>query len=357
MTLRIATTRYAATLALVALLVASAAAPADVIELHAEATASAASITLGDIARLDGDAALARADVEVATFTPGSDRVTVSSAAIRKALTGHGVHWGLVTMRGPRQVEVTRRIDTPAKTVETQPIVTDDTAALANPVPEVATDDVVGRTVRQLVRAWAEQATGVSGQRLRLKYHDEHNAVWSLNEADRRLELEPETSDALGRVPMTLRVYDDTTPVSTERLMIDVSIEQAVAIAARTIHRGQLITEADVEVTRQWIDSPRVDPVSDASMLVGQQAARLVRPGNIIEPRDVESPVVIKRGQLITVRALSGGLVIRTVARAQDDGAVGEVISVRNVRTRDEFVVEVTGPQEAVMAVNPGGDA
>jgi flagella basal body P-ring formation protein FlgA len=314
-----------------------------------------ASVRLADVAHLEGAAALKLGDVEVATFDARRGDVTLRAGDIRRALADHGVHWGRVTLRGPRTLTVSRHVQAAndADAAEPAPIQAPDGAAMANPVPPIEAED--DRTVRQLVRQWAESQTGVRGQRLRIAYRDAEDPTWSMHEAGRRFELEPDTADALGRVPLTLRIYENNRPVSTERLFVDIAMRQSVAVAAKTLHRGQIITESDLSTSTQWLDSSRTRPVTDPSKIVGQQTARLVRSGQVVEARDVRSPVVVKRGQLITVRALSGGLVVRTVARAKDDGAVGDVIGVRNVRTRDQYHVEVCGPQEAILVVSRSG--
>jgi len=330
-------------------------AAAGVIELRSEARVTTASVRLADVAHLEGEAAVGLGEVEVATFDTRTGDLTLTSGEIRRALEDHDVHWGLVTLRGSRKLTVTREVPAAseandANAAEPAPIEAEAGAALANPVPPIEAESA--RTVRQLVRQWAEAQTGERGERLRISYRDPDDSAWSMREAGRRFELEPDTADALGRVPLTLRVYENNRPVSTERLFVDVAVRRSVAVAAKTLHRGQIITESDLTTSTQWLDSSRTRPVTEPSKIVGQQTARLVRSGQIIENRDVRSPVVVKRGQLITVRALSGGLVVRTVARAKGDGAVGDVISVRNVRTRDEYQVEVCGPQEAILVVN-----
>ncbi len=347
---------------------------ADVIELRATATVGGDAVTLDDVAYLSGEAARALADLELTRFE-NRDKLTLTAPAIRRALSDRGVHWGRVNLRGPRQVRVSRQANstTSANASHTDPTEAADAAtgpatAQANPVGQLQNASTRPNTVRAFVRRWVEQATGAAGGDLRIDYDDKDGEVWSMSDTGRRFELEPDATNTLGRIPMTLRVYRDNRPVATERLVVDVAVRRRVAVASTTLHRGQIITRGDVASTEHWIDSSRIDPVADAAALVGQQTARLVRPGQIIEPADVQSPVVVKRGELITVRALSGGLVIRTVARAQDAGAVGDVIVVRNVRTREQFHVEVCGPQEAVLAVDarsdhdpsnaqPGGDA
>jgi flagella basal body P-ring formation protein FlgA len=69
----------------------------------------------------------------------------------------------------------------------------------------------------------------------------------------------------------------------------------------------------------------------------------------VLYPEDVKSPVLVERGQLITVRCFTDGLVIRTVARAMDEGSKNDTIKVRNESSRETFTCTVTGPRRAAV--------
>jgi flagella basal body P-ring formation protein FlgA len=59
--------------------------------------------------------------------------------------------------------------------------------------------------------------------------------------------------------------------------------------------------------------------------------------------------LVIKRGQLVTVRCLVGGVAISLQAEARAEGSLGEVIEFRKTGERDAFVATITGPNQAVI--------
>ncbi|MCX5662767.1 MAG: flagella basal body P-ring formation protein FlgA [Planctomycetota bacterium] len=77
-----------------------------------------------------------------------------------------------------------------------------------------------------------------------------------------------------------------------------------------------------------------------------------LRAGTVVGPQHLRSPTVIRRGDAIVIRCISGGLVVKTVGRAGQDGGVGDVITARNERSRDAsglLSVRVTGPGEGVI--------
>src|SRR5690606_12627577 len=106
---------------------------------------------------------------------------------------------------------------------------------------------------------------------------------------------------------------------------------------------------ASVEVKEVWLADSRSQPITDPKLVIGQRSTVLLRPGTPVLPDHIEQPVLVERGELITVRCIAGGLVIRTVARASEAGAMDQLIHVRNEATRETFVATVTGSREAIV--------
>ena len=67
-----------------------------------------------------------------------------------------------------------------------------------------------------------------------------------------------------------------------------------------------------------------------------------------MEADDVRPPVMVKRGELITVQCMTDGLLIKTVGRAAEQGVLGDLIQVRNEQSREQYVVRITGPRVGV---------
>ncbi len=130
-----------------------------------------------------------------------------------------------------------------------------------------------------------------------------------------------------------------------------------VPVLTRTKSRGERIGRADVAIVR--MPKGRVGPtvLIDIEALVGQAARRTLRPDTPIRARDVENPKIVRKNTLVTVIYEVPGITLTAKARAVDDGARGEVITVRNPRSNRAIEVEVTGPDTVraiVSAVRTG---
>jgi flagella basal body P-ring formation protein FlgA len=151
-----------------------------------------------------------------------------------------------------------------------------------------------------------------------------------------------------GRVPIAVRHYQNGQV--TEQFTISATVKRQVTamVATDTIRRDSRFDPGKVEQQTVWLSRDR-EPVKEMDLLAGQRADGVLREGDLVYPDDVASPVLVERRDLVTVRCLSGGLVVRTVARALDEGSKGDVIRVRNESSRETFTCKVTGPREAVV--------
>lgn len=367
----------AAVVGIVGLFVLVAGAHADRITLRPEARVPNDRVTLADVADLEGNSVEPLADLQVAEFQSGAHRVQITRRAIRKLLSDQGVNWGLVSLRGHVQVHVHRhgaagRADRPepgrtsrVATPEPDAAVADppatDATAKANPLPHTISvsaeagppvdDQAAARSLETLVAQWIIARTGVAADRLRIDWRDTDAAVRNLTTAQGRLELDPHSTDPLGRLPMTVRKYEADRLVASHRLTLEVEAMLPAVIARDAIARGQTLTREDLVLRTESIDSMRHAPLADVEQAIGKVAARSIRRGQIVEADDVRDPDLVQRGQLVTVRALSGELVLKTVARAMEPGQRDQVIQVRHPRSREIMHVRVSGPQEAVMLV------
>lgn len=120
-----------------------------------------------------------------------------------------------------------------------------------------------------------------------------------------------------------------------------------VVVATTTIAKGALIAASDV----RWepAASPEIEAAGFRSLdeVLGREAARAIPPGAVLQPEFLRTPVLVRRGEVINVYACGPAVRIRTTARAQDDGGVGDSITVESLLNRARFSVRITGPRQA----------
>jgi flagella basal body P-ring formation protein FlgA len=113
------------------------------------------------------------------------------------------------------------------------------------------------------------------------------------------------------------------------------------------IYPGDLISEAML-VETPLAAPPYSGPVAmSAGDIVGMTAARTLLPGQSIPMSAVAAPRLLRAGTLVKMIYVDGGLEITTSGSALQDGAVGQIVKVRN----DDSGVTVSGRVRADGAV------
>lgn len=106
--------------------------------------------------------------------------------------------------------------------------------------------------------------------------------------------------------------------------------EQTYPVLTHAIARGELISDADVT----WLDAPSARSrgvIDRAEDLIGMTARRPLAANTILRTSDVEAPVLVKKGAIVTLIYEIAGLRMTHQGVAANAGAEGEVIAVRNI--------------------------
>lgn len=123
-----------------------------------------------------------------------------------------------------------------------------------------------------------------------------------------------------------------------------------VVIATRAVARGNPITAADVEVRNVDAKAAGQRPSFDSvEKVVGLEARQPLQVSDIVFADDVRSPIVVKRGEPITVSSQGGGIRVRTTAKALQDGSKGDLIQVESLATKQRYDARVAGFREATV--------
>ncbi len=128
-----------------------------------------------------------------------------------------------------------------------------------------------------------------------------------------------------------------------------------VVVASTAIAKGALIAASEVRL--EPAASPEIEAAGFHSLedVLGKEALRPIPAGAVLEPELLRTPVLVRRGEVISVYVRSPAVRIRTTARAQDDGGLGDTIAVESLLNRARFTVRITGPREAEVALATPG--
>ncbi len=101
-------------------------------------------------------------------------------------------------------------------------------------------------------------------------------------------------------------------------------------VAARYIKFGDVIQQSDVTTIKIRIDSLSSDYASEINEVVGMQAKKYIAAGKMFKTNEVASPNVIKNNDPVNIVYSSGVINLKTVGIAMGNGAVGDMVKVKN---------------------------
>ncbi len=113
-----------------------------------------------------------------------------------------------------------------------------------------------------------------------------------------------------------------------------VTITRAVLVAAQPLERGKILAAEDVLLADRDLNTVIGGYLTDPRLAMGRVLRRGIPAGTVIGPAGLEAPVLIRRGQPVSVEARSGAIRVAMAGVAQADGALGEMIPVRNVQSK-----------------------
>lgn len=132
---------------------------------------------------------------------------------------------------------------------------------------------------------------------------------------------------------------------------VTVESEVAVLVARRTLSRGEVPTAGDLEAATRRVPGLGTQYAVRPTDVVGRRLRRPVAAGQPVTSDALEPPVLVARGQQVTLVAQLAGIAVRSGAVALDAGGHGDRVRARNpVSGR---VIEGTVQPDGTVAAYP----
>jgi len=163
-----------------------------------------------------------------------------------------------------------------------------------------------------------------------------------------RLSYDRET----GRFNAQLRV---TGPEFSPKNAVIDGIAHSVAeipVTTRTIPKGGVIAEDDITWIEVRAGNIRRQTATELDQILGQEAKRQIRPDSPIRFNDLRSPRLVRKGSLVTLTVQTRYMLLQTNGQAVEDGALGDVVRILNLKSRKTVRGIVQGDSEVVIPLN-----
>ena len=151
-----------------------------------------------------------------------------------------------------------------------------------------------------------------------------------------------------------LVAYIGTSAEDAERVRITGRVYRMIElpVLSRPVSPGDAITASDVETIAVHSDRLTQSFVMTSADLVGRTPRHSIRPGEPVRPSDVQIPILIHKGDLVTVILRTPSLSLTAEAKALDDGILGGAVHVSN--TRSGRVIDAIATAPGIVSVVPG---
>jgi flagella basal body P-ring formation protein FlgA len=125
-------------------------------------------------------------------------------------------------------------------------------------------------------------------------------------------------------------------------------------VAARPLTRGEVLRDGDVAIEKRPKTEFQDDNLRDLASAIGLELRQTMRPGQALRGSDLNKPQLVKRGEPVMLLYEVPGIVLTARGKAEDNGAIGDVVNVTNIQTKRIIQGIVTGPgQVKVTSLTP----
>jgi len=117
-----------------------------------------------------------------------------------------------------------------------------------------------------------------------------------------------------------------------------------IVVPAHDIARGDVIGENDL--TYATVDGAALMSGVPTKMdeIKGMQARRVLSTGQPFRGEDVRRPIVVIKGQTVTMQFAAPGVELTAMGRAMSEGGIGDTVTIQNPASYRMIAATVTGP-------------
>jgi flagella basal body P-ring formation protein FlgA len=206
----------------------------------------------------------------------------------------------------------------------------------------IASSEIAGRVARALAGQYG--------------LGDERNLSVHFDREVRTVQVEPEASGELRPMQVSYDArtarFEATFDLSGSALLrrqplrVAGTVVQTVeaAVLTRPVERGEVLKSSDLATERRPKSEATGSIFVALDTAVGLAARRALRPGQPLRDADLMKPEIVQRNDSVTIVYVAPGMVLSIRGKAQDTGAMGDVIGVLNVQSKRVIQGTITGP-------------
>lgn len=265
-----------------------------------EVVVAADPVRLRDVAVLDGEGAVALAEVVLVPAPRAGESRTLDGGRLLETLRRAGLD-ASVTYTVPATIRLRR-----------------------------ATQEIAPHAVRGVIEEWLRTQLGPGADDAYLEHVETYGPLVVPAGAWTAAVHAPPGVVPLGRVRLELELLVDGAPVRTAWVTAEIARFGEVVVATRQIARGEQLRPGDVALQRLELSGLPRSVLTDPAEAEGGLARQALTAWAPIRREHLGTPVAVRRGDAVVLVAERGALRVTAAGEARQDAARGDAVAVVN---------------------------
>jgi len=154
-----------------------------------------------------------------------------------------------------------------------------------------------------------------------------------------------------GRFSVFVTAPPNVANAQRQRVSGRVIYQVTIAVPSHGMAIGDVFGASDVKEIKLPRDRITPDAITSAQALIGKATRRILGTNEIVRAGDIADPIVVHKGDLVTVALNSSTMQLTAQGKALDDGAMGASIRILNTQSNRTIDATVAGPNQVAIAV------
>jgi len=131
--------------------------------------------------------------------------------------------------------------------------------------------------------------------------------------------------------------------VKTVSVRTRIEVQRDVAIAARGLSAGNVLTDDDVRAVRRWVRRIHPNALTSPEDAFGKRLTMQVAAGTEILDIMLKENPLVRKGKMVKMVFDNGAMQIVTVGLSEEDGVAGNIVRVKNITSNKIVYARVLG--------------
>ncbi len=137
----------------------------------------------------------------------------------------------------------------------------------------------------------------------------------------------------------------DGQEVARARVTAQIDLNIVALVVTRNLARGHVLTADDLSQTLVAYAQAK-GSLDRPEQAVGSTLKTNLSVGEAVKERHLTKSIMVRRGEMVTIIAQQGGLVVTTSGQAKQDGALGDTIAVVNLNSKKTIPARIIAPNQ-----------